>query len=161
MCPQRKSRIHRSCARLCATSRHSPSGTCLTPIKHSSLKQNVCQLCPLTRTTSSTLSAQLRVSISRRCLRSLILKNITADFTPTIMHDIIATAAVPQHRARHRSARFLGSPRPITQPQVTEDTREVGSPQCPWKETGSLKSRPQCQSLCHLSTLEKKTEKIW
>ena len=40
-----------------------------------------------------------------------------------------------------------------TQSQVTEGTRKVGSPQCAWKETRSLRSRPQCPSMCHLSTL--------
>ena len=39
-----------------------------------------------------------------------------------------------------------------TQSQVAESTREVGSPQCARKESGSLRSRSQCPSLCRMST---------
>ena len=39
-----------------------------------------------------------------------------------------------------------------TQSQVTDRAGEVGSPQCAWKESGSLKSHSQCPSMCRLST---------
>ena len=41
---------------------------------------------------------------------------------------------------------------------VTESTGEVGSPQCVRKESGSLRSRPQCPSMCHVTT-EKERER--
>ena len=40
-----------------------------------------------------------------------------------------------------------------TQSQVIESTRGDGSPQCGQKETGNLRSRSQCPSVCHMSTL--------
>ena len=40
-----------------------------------------------------------------------------------------------------------------TESQVTESTREVGSPQCARKESRSRVSRPQCPSVCHQFTL--------
>ena len=40
-----------------------------------------------------------------------------------------------------------------TEPQVTESSGEVVSPQCARKESGSRVSRPQCPSVCHQFTL--------
>ena len=40
-----------------------------------------------------------------------------------------------------------------SQSQVTESTRDVGSQKCARKESGSLRGRSQCPSMCHMSTL--------
>ena len=49
------------------------------------------------------------------------------------------------------------SPEPMrtvkTQSQVIESTREVGSPQCAWKETGSPRNRSECPSMSDVSTV--------
>ena len=41
----------------------------------------------------------------------------------------------------------------LNRKSFAEGTRQVGTPQCDRKETGSLKSRPQCPSMCHVTTL--------